>query len=112
MRTIIAGSRGTTKTQVYEAMRSCPWKHEIILSGRAKGADRAGEDWAYKNGLFVEPHPADWKEHGRIAGVVRNERMAQIADALVLVWDGKSPGSAHMLKAAKRHNLKIHEVKY
>ena len=32
------------------------------------------------------------------------------ADALILVWDGQSPGSADMLRRAKQRKLKIHEV--
>ena len=34
--------------------------------------------------------------------------MGNYADALVLVYDGKSPGSTHMLKYAKKKKLKIY----
>lgn len=35
--------------------------------------------------------------------------MADYADAMILVWDGKSRGSANMLKQAREKGLKIYE---
>ncbi len=39
----------------------------------------------------------------------RNKEMALYAEALILVWDGKSSGSQSMLKLAKERGLKIYE---
>jgi hypothetical protein len=52
---------------------------------------------------------ADWDKLGKRAGVLRNEDMAKKADALVLIWDGESRGSANMLETARRYHLKIYE---
>lgn len=54
-----------------------------------------------------ETHKADWDAHGKAAGPIRNRKMAQEADALLLLWDGKSKGSASMLAEAKRTGLQI-----
>ena len=35
--------------------------------------------------------------------------MAENAEALLLLWDGQSKGSANMLKLAKEFNLEIHQ---
>jgi hypothetical protein len=50
--------------------------------------------------------------YGRIAGFVRNEEMAKIADACVVFWDGKSTGSADMIALAEKYKLQLRVVKY
>ena len=55
----------------------------IIVSGHAKGADTLGEQYARERGLQLDAHPADWKQYGRAAGVIRNKEMAESADALI-----------------------------
>ncbi|WP_268237804.1 hypothetical protein [Deinococcus aerophilus] len=35
--------------------------------------------------------------------------MSEQADALVLVWSGRSPGSQNMLMEAAKRGLKIHQ---
>lgn len=48
MRTIIAGSRGTPRHVTFAAIEACPWHDEIsvVLSGRCRGPDQHGEEWA------------------------------------------------------------------
>jgi hypothetical protein len=36
--------------------------------------------------------------------------MAAYADALVAIWDGRSPGTRHMISEAQRRGLAIHLV--
>ena len=51
---------------------------------------------------------ANWDTFGKAAGYIRNEEMAQIGDALIAVWDGKSKGTRNMISIAKRHGIKVH----
>lgn len=106
MRTIIAGSRGLGKKSVDAAMDACPWTPTLILSGTARGVDLAGELWAHEHKLPVERYPADWST-GRGAGYQRNVLMAEHADALVAIWDGKSSGTKHMIDIARRKGLHL-----
>jgi hypothetical protein len=107
MRTIIAGSRGCVNlNHLIEALKQCNWKPTSILSGGANGADRLGELWAKSEGLFIDMHPANWNLHGRSAGYRRNEEMAKKAEALIALWNGKSPGTQHMINIAKNYELK------
>lgn len=78
----------------------------------AKGADLLGERYANEKGYKVSRFPADWSSFGKSAGFVRNEEMAQNADALVAFWNGKSRGTQHMIKTAERHKLKVRVKKY
>lgn len=108
MRTIIAGSRGVTDFAVIEqAVAGCGWVPTTVISGTARGVDTLGEEWAKKNGVPVERYPADWAKHGRSAGYQRNLLMADKAEALIAVWDGKSPGTKHMIDIAKRGGLTV-----
>ena len=109
MTTIVAGSRqGIIYDDVLKAMETCPWTPTEIVSGKARGVDTMGEQWAKENGIPIKEFPADWDKWGRRAGYLRNTAMADYADALVCVWDGKSKGSRHMINIAEEKGLKIH----
>lgn len=88
-------------------------KSEItIISGGAQGADLMGEAYATYRGHKCLTMPAEWDKYGRSAGYKRNEAMAEIATHCVVFWDGKSPGSRHMINIATRKGLKTRTVRY
>ena len=109
MKTIIAGSRDATLADVRAAVDACPFKDKIteVISGAARGADTFGEQVAASHGWPVTRKPADWKTHGKRAGYLRNEEMAQQADALIAVWDGASKGTAHMIDLGRKYGLLV-----
>ena len=80
-----------------------------VVSGGAKGADEGGELWAVANGLPVTVFRADWDQHGRAAGPIRNKLMALYAHGLVAFPGGK--GTDHMIEVAKERGLDIIQVK-
>lgn len=115
MRLIIAGSRTLGLPEVEEALLAFIDKHNPsiteIVSGCAHGVDKAGELIATALlGLPVKRFPADWTRHGKSAGMIRNREMAAYGTALLLVWDGKSRGSANMLEMARKYKLDPIEV--
>lgn len=83
-----------------------------IVCGMARGADKLGEQYAKERGYKVLYMPADWDIDGRSAGFKRNIKMAEYADALVAFWDGKSPGTRHMIETAKSKGLDIRVKRY
>ena len=83
----------------------------IIVSGHAAGADALGEVYALERGFDLETYPADWSR-GRMAGPLRNERMARVADALIAFWDGQSRGTVNMISLAKSKGLSVAVVRY
>lgn len=107
-RTIIAGSRVLGYADVCEAMDKCGWEPSLVISGGANGVDLAGERWAVERSIPVQRFPAQWAKFGRQAGYKRNLEMADNADALVAVWTGKSPGTAHMIEIAKARRLHLY----
>lgn len=109
LRTIVAGMRDFTDSAVVaDAVLSAPWEVGTVLSGGASGVDAAGERVARAFGLPVERYPADWNRHGRAAGPIRNRQMAENADALVAVWNGKSRGTRNMIETARSLGLRVH----
>ena len=107
---IIAGSRSFNNYALLSSRVSgilANIENPIIVSGTAAGADRLGERYAAEHGLQLLQFPANWEAHGKAAGFIRNQEMAENADALILFWDGKSRGSKNMLMHAKRQGLLI-----
>jgi len=87
-------------------------RHEIteVVSGCATGVDSIGERWARANGIPIRRFPADWSQHGKAAGPIRNRQMAEYADALIAFWDRKSKGTKNMIETANRNNLKVYII--
>lgn len=113
MKVIIAGSRTITNQAAVDlAMELSGFQVTTVLSGTAKGVDLLGEAWAESRRIPIDRYPADWKQYGKRAGFLRNQEMAEDADALVAVWDGESKGTKHMIAIARFQGLKIfvHEV--
>lgn len=109
MRVIIAGSRAIkSHIPVAQAILESGFEITTAISGCAKGVDTLGEEYAKDNGIPLERYPAKWSIHGNSAGIKRNKAMAEIADALIAVWDGKSRGTKNMIETAKRKGLKVH----
>ena len=112
MKVIIAGSRTiiNPKLEVATAIYSCPFAKNIteIVSGTCRGIDKAGEYYGELGGYKVTRFPAAWAIFGKKAGYIRNERMANYADALIAIWDGKSKGTKHMIDIARKKGLKIY----
>lgn len=83
-----------------------------VVCGQARGADQLGQLYAKERGYEIRYFPANWEYYGKRAGMLRNEQMAQNADALVAFWDGESRGTKNMIENAKKYKLKIRIIKY
>lgn len=109
LKVIIAGSRTIEDySLVCRAIEKSGFQVKEVVSGTARGVDRLGEKWAAFNKIPVKSFPADWDKHGKAAGPIRNRQMAEYADALVCLWDGKSKGSKHMIDIANELGLAVY----
>ncbi len=104
MKTIIAGSRDITDYKWIERMSSV-FNITEVVSGRCRGVDMLGEEYAKKNNIPIKPFPADWEKYGNRAGFIRNAEMADYGEALLAFWDGKSKGTKNMIDNALKKNL-------
>ena len=100
-----------------EDIRCVIWKEDIaddleIVSGGARGADSLGERWAKEFHVPIKSFPANWELHKKRAGILRNMEMAEYSDSLLAFWDGKSPGTGHMISYATKLGLGVIVVRY
>lgn len=109
MRVMVTGSRTWTSRSLIRAALSGLPAGTVIVHGDARdGADRIAAAVADQFGYVVEPHRADWKQHGRAAGVIRNAEMIATGINLVLAFhkDG-SPGTADAVQQAKDNGIPV-----
>lgn len=106
MRVIIAGSRNIALHPRWfgHLVAQSGFTIDEIVSGHSGNIDMRGESWASALNLPIRRFPANWEAHGRKAGPLRNSEMAAYADALIYFWDGKSRGTADMVKKMKTLN--------
>ena len=109
MKTIIAGGRDIHDYQlVLDAIKESQFGISTVVSGGAKGVDALGERYAESMNLALNVFEADWATHGRAAGPIRNRKMAENAEALIAVWDGKSRGTKNMIETARKLGLMVY----
>ena len=82
-----------------------------IIHGGATGADTLAGVAAEWFNWKCEVYPADWKTHGKKAGILRNIQMLEESKPdLVIAFPG-GRGTAHMVKIAREAGVEVIEVK-
>ena len=117
MKVIIAGGRDFSdyellKKKCDSILSNKKLSDITIVSGCARGADDMGETYALEKGYMIELFCAEWETYGKKAGMIRNTQMAEVADALIAFWDGKSHGTKHMIEIATKKGLLVRVIKY
>ena len=131
MRVLVCGSRDWTDGQVVEtvlmgATVNLQTEH-VIIEGGARGADSHAADFATRlkrHPKFGHPgaheqYPADWKQHGKAAGAIRNQRMLDQGrpDVVFAFKDGYDPasgrgGTEDMVRRAKAYGIPCYIVSH
>lgn len=107
MKVCIAGSRTIEDFgAVDKAVRESGFAITEVVSGGALGVDRLGEIWAKSNGIPIKQFLPDWNI-GKQAGMIRNAKMAEYADALIAVWDGESRGTLNCIGEFRSWNKPV-----
>ena len=104
MKLLIVGSRSITKFDLSPYISA---DVDTVISGGADGIDRLAEEYAdvYRLSKYIIRPRYD--RYGRAAPLKRNEQMVEMADAVLVVWDGDSKGTEYTVKYAKKVNKPI-----
>ena len=104
MKIAIIGSRGI---HVMNIENYLPEDITEIISGGAKGVDTTVREYAETHGIvFTEILPV-YARYGRYAPLKRNLEIISQADAVIAFWDGKSPGTKHVIDNCEKCGKKI-----
>lgn len=114
MRLCVAGSRNyTDQTRLEQAIsgwltdHGLTWADITLIEGGAPGADSLAKQAAENHHVVVEEHAADWGRYGRMAGPIRNRRMADCSDALIAFPLGASRGTWGMIHEMNRRGKPV-----
>lgn len=109
MKLMIAGSRSITDIDI---SRYIPDGVELIISGGASGVDTIAEKYADSKRISKLILRPQYNLYGRAAPIRRNEIMVDVADSILVIWDGKSRGSAATISYAEKKNKNLRVITF
>lgn len=110
MKILVTGSRdwrdvATIERALRLAIADTPLWAVTLIHGAARGADQLAEAAAQRIGdVNIDRYPAQWDEHGRSAGFIRNALMLEQNPNIVLAFKGNFDrslsrgGTEHMVR--------------
>lgn len=98
MKLAIIGSRNVYPTDIEKYI---PEGVTEIVSGGARGADRAGANYAIRNKIKLTEFLPEYDKYGRAAPLKRNHLIAEYADQVIAFWDGESRGTLYTINLFK-----------
>lgn len=101
MKIAIVGSREWKNLQAVRDFVDVLPHSSTVISGGARGVDKAAEDRARERKMLVRSILPNWDLHGKAAGMIRNSQIVAECDALVAFWDGESRGTKNSIDKAK-----------
>lgn len=78
-----------------------------IVSGGARGIDTCAREYALANNIKLTEFLPQYEKYGRTAPLRRNLQIIDYADEVFAFWDGKSRGTAFVIKQCKIKNKKV-----
>ena len=107
MKILIVGSRSICD---FDLSPYIPPETDLIISGGANGIDRLAEEYADKHRISKLILRPQYERYGRAAPLKRNEAMVDIADTILVIWDGVSKGTHYTINYATKKNKAVHVV--
>lgn len=101
MKMLIVGSRSIVNFNLSPYILT---EVDTIISGCANGIDRLAEQYADLHRLSKYILRPRYDLYGRAAPLKRNEQMVDMADIVLIIWDGHSKGTQYTLKYANKMN--------
>ncbi len=109
MKLLIVGSRDIDGIDISEYI---PENVELIISGGAVGIDSLAEKYADEHRISKLILRPNYKFFGRGAPIRRNREMVDIADSVLIFWNGHSKGTKSTIDYASRLKKEIRVVTF
>ena len=107
MKLLIAGSRSITD---FDLAPYIPDDTDEIISGGAGGIDTLAETYADSHRISKHIIRPKYHLYKRAAPIKRNREMVEIADKVLVIWDGESKGALSTINYSKKLNKPINVV--
>lgn len=107
MRVAVVGSRSVGVRDYERMCMAMPFGVTEIVSGGARGADQLGKDYALAYGLKYTEFRPQYKLLGRAAPLARNSQIVDYADFVIALWDGKSRGTANVIRLCEETGTEL-----
>lgn len=110
MRIMVTGSRNWEDVDaIRNALRQVSAEHVILMHGDCSGTDRIAAKIArHELGWEVQAYPANWKEHGKAAGPIRNHQMLSMGPELVIAFpSASSRGTQDAIRQARLLGIEV-----
>lgn len=104
MKLLIVGSRSVTDFDLTPYISA---EIDTIISGGAEGVDSLAENYADMKRISKFILRPRYDLYGRAAPLKRNEIMVEMADAVLVIWDGHSKGTQYTLRYARKMNKPV-----
>jgi hypothetical protein len=113
MRVLVCGGRDYGNAEKLNSVLSA--MHHVspfalLIHGGARGADRLANQWAVHQKVPRAAFYANWSEHGKAAGPMRNAMMLEQGKPDVVVAFHGGRGTSDMLRKARAAGVKVVEV--
>ncbi len=119
MRVLVTGSR--TFTDYAAISRALGGMYEVssgetftVVHGGARGADSLAGEWVRLmrgrglEDVEAEVHRAEWDRHGKIAGLIRNQKMVDLGADICLAFPrGASRGTRDCIMRAENAGIDV-----
>ena len=104
MKLLIVGSRSIKE---YSFEEHVPSEVTMIISGGAEGVDALAERYADRRRLSKLILRPRYDLYGKAAPLKRNEKMIELCDAAIIIWDGVSRGTKHSIDYAEKLGKRV-----
>ena len=107
MKVLVCGGRDYDD-QAFVSQTLSSFVITTIMQGGAEGADTLAQNYALAHFIPLWTFRANWKEHGKAAGPIRNQSMLDYGKPdLVIAFPG-GRGTADMVRRAKKAGVLVH----
>lgn len=119
LRVLVTGGRNYDRQEVVDTALDAALGESptgiVLIHGGASGADACANAWAYAaraRGLSVqvEVYPAQWREHGKKAGPIRNQRMVTVGKPTLAIAFSGGSGTADCVRRCIQAGIPVTHI--